>query len=417
MAQASNGRYSSVANADLGRVYEGLATTLTNQYILTYRSTNTEGGDTTLTVSVRGDSESILTLSPGVEPPAATEPRVAGKPAAAEPAPPFLRDRWGLAIVIILSFAAIFAAALVTFEGKQREERDRELARLMLADKLAGRPGTPAERSRRSLLWIPSGVIRLAERINRWRGYGEVLDEKLERAGVPLSSAEFLSLTFVAALLGAMIGAVFLGHFALVLILAIIAAMAPNSVLAVLARRRFDRLHAQLPDILMILASSIRSGHSFLQALDMAAKEAGEPGSSEFARLVAEVRLGRSVEEAISAMADRIGSDDFKWAVLAINVQREVGGNLAELLDGVAETLRERDTLRRQVDVLSTEGRLSIYILAALPILLALYLARVNPEYIELLFSTSIGRVLLAVAGGLLVVGYLWMKRTVKIDV
>ena len=116
-------------------------------------------------------------------------------------------------------------------------------------------------------------------------------------------------------------------------------------------------------------------------------------------------------------MAERVGSDDFKWAVLGVNIQREVGGNLAEILDTIADTVRERDAVRRQVQVLSSEGRLSIGILAALPFLVSLYIAKVNPGYLNLLFSTRIGLIMVVTAVCLLGVGIFWMRKIVNIDV
>ena len=116
-------------------------------------------------------------------------------------------------------------------------------------------------------------------------------------------------------------------------------------------------------------------------------------------------------------MAERIGSDDFKWAVLGVNIQREVGGNLAEILDTIADTVRERDAVRRQVHVLSSEGRLSIGILASLPFFVSLYIAKVNPGYLNLLFSTRVGLIMVVTAVALLGVGIFWMRKIVNIDV
>src|SRR5207247_10935548 len=147
------------------------------------------------------------------------------------------------------------------------------------------------------------------------------------------------------------------------------------------------QLRDQLPDVLTILASSLRAGHSFLQALDTVSKEIPEPAKAEFNRVVAEIRLGRSTEDSLEALADRVGSEDFKWAVLAVNIQREVGGNLAEILDNVSDTLRERAIMRRQVRVLTAEGRLSAYVLGAMPFGIGLYMFAVNREYISLLFT------------------------------
>ena len=128
-------------------------------------------------------------------------------------------------------------------------------------------------------------------------------------------------------------------------------------------------------------------------------------------------RLGRPVDDALNAMAERVGSDDFQWAVLAVNIQREVGGNLAEILDTVADTVRERATLRRQVRVLSAEGRLSLKILVALPFLIGLYIAKVNPSYMSLLFTTRAGWIMLGTGAALMVAGVLWARKIVQVDV
>jgi tight adherence protein B len=132
---------------------------------------------------------------------------------------------------------------------------------------------------------------------------------------------------------------------------------------------------------------------------------------------VAEIRLGRPIDDALIAMAERIGSEDLKWAVIAINVQRQVGGNLAEVLDIVANTVRERAYIRRQVQVLSADGRLSVGILTALPFGMVLYISVVNPEYIKPMFTTAPGLALLVAGGVLLAIGVVVMRRIIKIDV
>ncbi len=201
------------------------------------------------------------------------------------------------------------------------------------------------------------------------------------------------------------------------LIFAVAGGVVPWAYLGFKLNQRVSDLHSQLPDVMTILASSMRAGHSFLQALDTVAKEVGDPTAPEFSRVVAEVRLGRPVEEAMNALAERVGTDEFKWAIMAVNVQREVGGNLAEILDTVAETVRERDTVRRQVKVLSAEGRLSVKILVALPFLMTLYIAKVNPGYIRLLWTTRPGLLMLGMAVVLMSIGIFWSRKVVKIDV
>ena len=159
------------------------------------------------------------------------------------------------------------------------------------------------------------------------------------------------------------------------------------------------------------------TGSGKMMNLFEVSKEIGEPSAGEFQRVVAEIRLGRPIDDAMTAMAVRVGSDDLKWAVIAINVQRQVGGNLAEVLDIVAATVRERAYIRRQVNVLSAEGRISVAILACLPIGIMLYIAVVNAEYIKPLFTTTPGLVMLIGGALWMGLGIFIMTRMIKIDV
>jgi tight adherence protein B len=279
-------------------------------------------------------------------------------------------------------------------------------------DEPARPDGTPAVTG-----WIPTRLAAAAERFADASGLGRGLEQRLERAGLPMRPGEFVVGVVACALLGAFLAGGLLRSWLLALVVAVIAGASPVLWLRFKLRRRLSRLHEQLPDILMILASSLRAGHSFMQALDMVAQEIGDPAAGEFGRVLTEIRLGRPVPDTLNAMAERVGSEDFEWAVLAVNIQREVGGNLAEILENVAETVREREQIRRQVKVLSGEGRLSMMVLIILPFFLGLGLELVNPGYINTLFTDSLGWVMLGVAGVLSVVGIFWMRKLVKIDV
>jgi tight adherence protein B len=265
--------------------------------------------------------------------------------------------------------------------------------------------------------WIPENVTQFGKRFAESRGFSDRLDAELEAAGVSLRSGEFVVASVVAALVFGVLGAALLRNALLALIVAAFGAAFPTLLLRMALNKRADRLREQLPDVLTIMAASLRAGHSFLQSLDTVAKEIAQPAAAEFQRVVAEIRLGRPAEDALEALAERVGSADFKWAVLAVNIQREVGGNLAEILDTVADTLRERAMLRRQVRVLTAEGRLSAWVLALLPIAIGLYMAAVNPSYIGLLVTTTIGLVMLGTAIALMALGILWMRKIVNIDV
>jgi tight adherence protein B len=221
----------------------------------------------------------------------------------------------------------------------------------------------------------------------------------------------------LAALLVGMAGGLLFQSLVAGILFAFVGALIPVMAVSVAMRRRLNRLHGQVVDILMIIASSLRAGHSFLQALDMVAKEIAEPAAGEFTRAVSEIRLGRPVDEALGALARRMGSEDFDWAMMAVNIQREVGGNLAEVLDTVAETLRDREGVRRQVRVLAAEGKLSARILTVLPFLVGLYVFKVNPGYLTLLFQTRLGLLMLVAASILMTMGILIMRKMVRIDV
>ncbi|MEX0983727.1 MAG: type II secretion system F family protein [Actinomycetota bacterium] len=265
--------------------------------------------------------------------------------------------------------------------------------------------------------WIPKGATKFGVRFAESRGFSERVDAQLEAAGVSLRSGEFVVVSVASSIAMGILGAALLRALVLALVLAGIGVFLPTIALRMALQRRADRLRDQLPDVLTILASSLRAGHSFLQSLDTVAKEITAPAAGEFQRVVAEIRLGRPAEDALEALAERVGSADFKWAVLAVNIQREVGGNLAEILDNVADTLRERATLRRQIKVLTAEGRLSAWVLALLPVGIGLYMAAVNSDYIGLLVTTTIGWVMLGTGAVLLVLGILWMRKIVDIDV
>ncbi len=174
---------------------------------------------------------------------------------------------------------------------------------------------------------------------------------------------------------------------------------------------------AALPDTLQLLAGSLAAGYSMPQAVDTVVREANPPISTEFNRAMVETRLGVDLEDALQGIADRMGSVDFAWVVMAIRIQREVGGNLAEVLTTVAATLRERERLRRQVQVLSAEGRLSAWILGGLPIVFALYLLLARPDYLLPMVQNVLGWIMLGMGLILLIVGALWLRKVVKVEV
>ena len=241
----------------------------------------------------------------------------------------------------------------------------------------------------------------------------------IDRADLPWRAGEWFLLRIVAVIVAAAAGLLlFRSHPWVGLILGLIVGITiPPAMLRYLARRRAQRFEAVLPDVLMLVATSLSSGFSLLQALDAVAKDAPEPASKEFARSLAEARIGADVSDALEHLSVRMDSENMRWATMAIRIQREVGGNLAETLRTTAATLREREMLRRQVHALSAEGRLSAYILVALPLGLLVYSMLVNYDYVSLLWTTLIG-ILMSIAGIVaMVIGIFWMRNVVKIEV
>jgi tight adherence protein B len=181
--------------------------------------------------------------------------------------------------------------------------------------------------------------------------------------------------------------------------------------------QRKRKFMSQLPDTLQLLAGSMRAGYSLMQGVDTVAQEVDDPMGRELRRVLAEARLGRVLEDSLEDMANRLGSADFEWAVMAIRIQREVGGNLAELLSTVAETMIARERLRREVRALTAEGRISALILGLLPVGLGVIMYGINPEYVKVLFNDGLGQVLLIGAAVLAIIGFYWMKKTIDIEI
>ena len=242
------------------------------------------------------------------------------------------------------------------------------------------------------------------------------VEQLLEQAKLPLRPAEFLVYAPVIALIAAAFAWLLFGPVvAVVVVVGLIAS--PFIMLKRRSSARLKKFESQLPDTLNLLAGSMRAGFSFVQGLEAVAEEATEPTRGELQRVFTEARLGRPIEEALDDTAKRMESRDLEWAVMAIRIQREVGGNLAELLDTVSETMTHRERLRREIKSLTAEGRMSAIVLSIFPPAFALMLFVLQPGYMNLLFQETIG--IIAVVGGaiLSVIGWFWLSRIVKIEV
>jgi Flp pilus assembly protein TadB len=258
-------------------------------------------------------------------------------------------------------------------------------------------------------------TVRIGRAFGRFDTRG-ALEKRLERAGIPFRSGEYLVIvTAVAVIFGAAIG-ILTGIPLLGLVgVAAVAGVAwhlPTS----RAAKRAKLLQAQLPDALSLMAASVEGGQTFQRAIDMYRRDARPPLSEELNRVMSEVALGSDLVVALENMANRAGVEDLKWAVEAVRIQQSTGGRLGPILHTLADFMRTRQEVRREVQTLTAEGRISGWVLFGLPIFVALALEVEDPSYLEPMYH-GIGLVVLIATAGLMGVGMWFIRRMVNIQV
>jgi tight adherence protein B len=257
-----------------------------------------------------------------------------------------------------------------------------------------------------------------AEVLRHNKGLDVKITHRLEGAGSDLKSSEWLllhvAILVIAGAVGLLLGQ---GNLVIGIIFLALGTIGPWFYLGFRKSRRRKKFNAALPDTLQLMSGSLAAGLSLAQSVDTIVREGTEPVASEFKRVLIETRLGVPLEIALQGVAERFESKDFEWVVMAINIQRQVGGNLAELLDTVGATMREREYLRRQVASLSAEGRLSALVLSVLPPGFLLYLLVAQRDYVMPLFTDIRGLAMLIGATLWLLVGIFWMSKLVKVEV
>lgn len=276
-------------------------------------------------------------------------------------------------------------------------------------------PRAPREQGSSQLSRITGMTTEAVSEFLERKGWTRKVAEALENAGIKSSPADFLVLVGVAALVAAAVGTV-VGGLLLGLLFFFVAPVAAKLVVGLMMTRRKRIFADQLDNTLQLFSGSLRAGHSLLRAVDAVARESPAPTSEELARVVDETRLGMDLNESLDRAARRMESEDFSWVAQAIGIHREVGGDLADVLDRVSATIRERNQIKRQVRTLSAEGKMSAYILMALPVLIAGILSLIAPDYIsKFLTSGFLGYAMIIVALLMFAVGGFWMSRIIKI--
>ncbi len=338
-------------------------------------------------------------------------PEVAGS------GPNLLSSTTALTVGLLAVFCGLSAALVLGVRAGDTQALGRRRAHQVLASYTLGSAAPegakpPASRIGDSML--ARAALAIAGRVVARGQYERRLTALLECAAVRLTAREWV---VVQATIALTVGAVLLLlHLVVAVLGAGLAAAAAHFWLSLKASRRTAAFEDEMPDALQLVSTGLSTGYSLAQALDSVVRDGRPPVSEEMGRALAEARLGIGLEDALDTVAERVDSQDFRWVVMAIRVQRDVGGNLSEVLRTVVHTMRERAALRRQVKALSAEGRMSALILVLLPVVLAGYLAFMNPDFFRPMYTTGVGQFLLIASVVSLGLGGLWMKKLVKVE-
>lgn len=409
LSGSSGGRLTSAKrSAELGDLFQSIAEEIVGTYKVTYTSLRPKTKDIELDIVARArasSAEAKLSYPNPLYLSAAEQgPLVVPSPAES------------LARLLAaggLAFVCAFCVGLAIMRSVFHERSVLSQVRLYDQEERRGRW--------RGSLGALSGLrrrwVRVVERTLESRGWAPRVAPAFETAGLPLAPAEYIAYYIGAVAAGVLLLQLLLNSWPLTIIAAGASTLLPKVLLGAAADRRKRAFETQLPDVLAMLSTSMRGGWTLERAIELAATEAADPAAKEFGRVVAEMELGLSCPTALEHMAARVKSPDFDAAVGGITVQREIGGNLAEVLDTVAETVREREALRRQIRTLTAEARLSAYILIGLPFALLALMLLTSPTYIGALFTTTSGWMIVATAALMLSVGSFWLFRLTKIEV
>ncbi|HEX2954505.1 MAG TPA: type II secretion system F family protein [Bacillota bacterium] len=249
------------------------------------------------------------------------------------------------------------------------------------------------------------------------RAWVHWLDLQLEKAELPLKGYEFFFIELAIATGFSLICLVVKPHPVSVMMAALVGAGLPVLWLRKKQQKRLLQFNDQISDALVLISNSLKAGYGFFQAMEMVARESMPPIKSEFARVLKEVNLGMTTEEALSKMVERVPSPDWDLVVTAMLIQRQIGGNLSEILDNITSTIRERIRIKREVKTLTAQGRLSGLIIGMLPVALALFILLINPDYVLKLVNDPRGLFMLGYAAVAEVLAIIAIRKIIRVDV
>ena len=321
-------------------------------------------------------------------------------------------------ILIALSAGLLIFALMAAAIRKRIQERETVLERMeRFAGRLAGRHNVIQKQEEKDLSDSLKEALQKGARLIQKVHRSSSLDLKMLQAGLPILGSEFLIIELVAAI----IGFVFAGLLTMQLPVAILAFLFMPLVgwmlIQMKIRKRRKDFVNQLGDMLSMVASALRAGFSFVQAVEIVSKEMAAPMSVEVSKLIREINVGVPMETALEDINRRVECPEFELITTAVLIQRQVGGNLAQILDNISDTINERIRMKREVLALTAQGRMSAVVMALLPIALAAFLFSVNHDYFDPLLASPMGKVAIGIALLMELLGYLVIKRIVDIDV
>lgn len=313
--------------------------------------------------------------------------------------------------------AAIGAAlaVLLVFAGISLARRSSDQAIEERLDLYSGR-GDADEKDKAVSKKRRSAIDGLDEALTR-RGFAANMRIDLARADLKLRVAEFLAITVLIAVLFVLLGRLLFGSPLLAAVSGILGFFVPRFYVGMRKRKRLNAFNDQLGDTITLLANSLRSGYSIVQSMDTVANQLSDPMASEFHRVTQEIGLGLHYEQALNNMLRRLPSDDLDLMITAINIQGKVGGNLAEILDTIGHTIRERIRIKGEIRVLTAQQMISGYVLTLLPVILGLILYLINRNYMMKLFSDPCGWIMVGVSAIMIAIGFVIIRKIVNIEV
>jgi tight adherence protein B len=407
LSAQGGGRYAEAkAAADLADIYSSLGTQLASEYLIRYRSLAGPGKHINVTAKVKGLK--------GIAGSQYETPALQVVKSVESPFHPSTGSRiWrssGTMLLIVLLTAALIGFGVVAVIGTpQHGAIRRRMAEFVSVPSVAKGPRPTAQVTAKML----EGTESLLQGNSAW----EKWKWELRVAGISLPAEQIVVLTILGTIVTAFVVHFITSSFLIALVFAVAVPLTVRWYLKRSLRRVRDRFAEQLPDNLQVLSSALRAGHSFVGALSVVVNDAPEPARTEFNRVVADEQLGVPIEDALRVVVERMDNRELEQVALVAALQRETGGNTAEVLDRVTDTIRERFELRRTVQTLTAQGRLSRWVLTLLPVALLAVITLVNPGYIGILYHSLAGKILLVMAAISVTAGSFVIKRIVDIKV